>query len=980
MALEEGYFGYNIQSKSGGNPSMGIYGTSKYPRSKYTFEDIFDASYTGSLDWDNVYISYYDEFTIPVISYPASITYTLKKVELEAPLKVGLNREGIWDGVYYTYNGKNFSILRVDEPATGEWIQIKVVIGVYNPGDVTSFAYVRVTSSNSAYNFSDSTYYAEGLLTIEVYETGIVKAACGIFNVPSTPLFTPGNKLVPSFKYTSDDSSLIESWWIGYYGKVYSSSPIFRFIDPQTNNITCTGLVSGPCIGEASAPVADIEYIWAGRGCNQWDGLRYIDAAQPGRNGFLFDDYAAFNYLIQTERNFDTAYETCLVDGDGFIQSTCYEPSSGLYSTYKLTQMANPLVSVFNTGYLEGSDLDFTFDTDTTEVDLSEGGTTALSGPKNVINYGVTGAVNNYYNLVLATKWSSGSDPIHYWIPEAGFDWAADTNGVHIDESTAYAVGVENIIADRSDPPALWTPPVTMDYPMYGLSLVRITSEYFVMFHYDSSYNIELALYKFNTSTEDIDYVTAYTIGQRSSPLIYAVSRAQIFFVPSHGSNGRLYVGDPEYSGSKSYQGRVMVFDWTGSALSYNTDITSAIRNGYEGSCISYDITYDRILVGAEDDILAYSGSTYSAGVTLSPSKGSLAGRHFSAGEEGFVLVWDIAAKYGRLYQWTGSSYSSRSTYGWTYACNFCIDNHPVFSSTSEVYLPAVHVIMQATPPGFYSYYLVKAAGSYVINNSSNYWRDFNDLTGNIWYAGLTSFSFYYPGAVLYAAISPSVTSYYSYLHTLVFDDGSTEQYPVMFYMSSDRTHIHYDICHVIADSAAHTAIGNYYIKFSIDVSGTEDIITADQTFDIPDASCDITFCFEINTDTDYYVPTGVGSFSQYSNFEDARDNACSIDLLDDYMPSLDITSVSTITFYIFLKKELDLYNRLSTPEISQILLTVDIPPLAEPIICLHFGENETVKEVFKSISDILTINTSSPPLAEGIQMVVTGTYMRPLF
>jgi hypothetical protein len=992
-------FGYSVLTHNPGNVlSNFTEDTNMFGGTVEAFLKIFDISIvSGAFDFDNAYLYSFQgspiEVRLPVTSNPARIEFTAKKVSFKLPCIFGMNAEGVWDETPYRYYSKNEGYLRVDEPATGKWIQIYTFSGIKWPGETTATSMTRITCSDPANNYESMlSLYGAAYNYIEVLEDGRVAAFSFYGQTTTDPFFTAGNELVPTWIYTSDDASAINLWWMGYCGDIYSGT--FSIPHFTTPIITCTGQISGPCIGEASAPVANIEYIWAGRGCNQWDGLRYANVAQPGRNGFLFDDYAAYNYLIQMELFETEPYFSCLVDGDGLIQSTCNNPSTGIYSTYKLSKAVDPLVSVFNSGSLEGSNLDFTFNTDRTEVDLNDKGVNSLVGPKNIINFGVTGASNYYLNYLASTMWTSAQDPDYYWKPESGFNWDADETGTFIGEDSEFAYALDNIYS-RNPAQTLYSEstvnPVTIEF--YGKSIKQVGDDHFVFFKHPlsgSTYTITLELYKWNFTTELAEFVASYSIGTRAAPLVFPINACQLLFVPSHGTNGRLYVGDPEYTGSKTNQGRVRVYDFTGSALSFNQDISSAIRNGFEGSCISYDPTSNTLMVGQEDSILTYNGSTYAAGAIASPGKGGLSGRHFGAGSNGYVVMYtfDNPPYYTRLYQYTSGTWYSRSNYGWggnPYEWSYC--NNPIWNETYNVWLPRIGMCRYSTAPAHFTTSYSKNAASNEILSGSPSNPAFSTLTTDpkvAWYTNPTSTTRYeYSGGVtryLTVDINPDITDYFTYTFSACAFNNGSDEYLVLFYYSSDRSTLYYDPLFIGETTAPHTEVGNWYVEATLDLSNTTSILSSAQTFDIPDTSCNITFCFKLDTDTDYWVPTGIGSFSQYSNFEDARANACAIDLFDDYMSSLDIDGVTTLTMYIFLEKTLDLYNRLTTPKITQLLFEFNIPPLAEPIICLHFNNNEIVKEVYKNTSEILTIITPAPALSQGVDMIVTGTYCRPLF
>ena len=519
--------------------------------------------------------------------------------------------------------------------------------------------------------------------------------------------------------------------------------------------------------------------------------------------------------------------------------------------------------------------------------------------------------------------------------------------------------------------------------------------EYLELAENGSVYDRTIRLYEYNFTTDLISVVQSISFGTTSRPCTIPHSSCMLEFVASHGSNdGRLYVGDPEYTGSKTNQGRVVVYDFveSTSTLTYQTELTQTARDTFEGSCICWSgLTYDTIFVGAEDDIEGYShsGGVYGAGTNFSGPKNSLIGRAFSAGTIRLV-AWDVDAVSPKLYSISGTSlsYISQLT-GYTYPCDTAMLNEPTQQSGGG---RSPKLTTHNNGGHFITNYFNGTTTIPWTSSSAGCSRDMGlsqEYSGRV-YLKMQMYLAYTDGATFFGTEGyqnvladyfsvPEIPYNYN-CQTMLMYDGVEERL-VHVYESLNRLNSYYHTSEIGTSIQDHTDIGEWWISSSIvSVSTGFDITVASATYTIPDSSCTITFGWRADDSGDYYTPNGSGGFNQYSTLELLQASAASITLFASGVPPFDISNVDEMTFYFFLGKTEDANNPITTPQMSSISMSIDTPGLPNPIICNHFSSNEEIKEIYKTISDVLVVKTPSPPQAGGVQLITSGSYVRPLF
>jgi hypothetical protein len=903
----------------------------------------------------------------------------------------------------------NLVILRIEEPSTGHYVEIRQEHNWGYSGrntDPYTLHKMFVTSNvpGAGYEGGVQLYTNEHIYSI-VNEDGTIYvfAGTGSQHSGTVQVFTPGNALRVSSTYQVVSGSDVAMKTFELEGLMHPSTPLCEvhpgshsvgscwkqtgyptlIHDPvrSLNGLSMSGLAIPPCIGEASAPVGPIEYFWAGRGCNQFDGIRYANFGQLGRNGFLLDDYLAGNYFINTSDDYPDYYPYCSPEGDSFIASTCPYPSSGEYSFYNLVGM-NDQRSVLSIGELEGSNVELSFTGTSAQVDLSTG-QTFLIGPKNVIDYGLTGSADYDWYYYAAYEWGTG-DPDYYWKAEAGFPYVADGTGVIIDEGLQDMFDIVPKTSRATNPIELWTLN-TFDYSTRTVPAEQIDDSHIVFVKVQDSGSVAtvtLELYQFNFSTEVLDFVASYSAYTTTYPTTtFPITSAMILFVPTHGSSGILYLGDPEYTGSKTNEGRVMRWTWNGSALTPTTDFASGIRNGFAGSCLGWDDTSDMIMVGQEDDILTYADGG-SAGATYAGSKGDLYGRIFSVGTYGYTIIYSSVTRYHYHRRYSGGSWSTVSG-SWGFASSYplCVTNKPTL--VAGVRYPRTCCVLAASNTAVTVY--KNASVSLTYNTGEAAQKAAVSTLDATQYTHAYERVYYNTATQSGLRTGPYIadawydTIYGSITQTYIFKNG-TDEYLCFVTTStpSPYTVKEYHISFIGDSPQPHTEVGEWYITNTVDVSSGDAITAAECTYSDPDGSCAITFCFKPDNSSKYWINNGSG-FIQYDTLAEAKAYNWGITGFASKMPDLSLSGVSTIDFWFFLQKTFSESTPLTSPKMSAIGLSLNIPALAEPFICIHFNGNERVKEVYKNTSDILTLITPSPPLAAGLELLVTGTFCRPL-
>lgn len=737
------------------------------------------------------------------------------------------------------------------------------------------------------------------------------------------------------------------------------------------------------CVGSASGPViSPVEMCWSSNSCDAPNGLRWSTSGLHGRNGFLIGYDLAKAYYMITDDSETSPYGSCNPDVDGFIQSI-YDDGQGNYSTYALTAGE---VSVFGEGLLEAKDINMTFSTDKSIYNFATlGDYYKLIGPKNIIDFGVAGQVDGWYYYNTNT----GPGPETTWNAESGMPYIADTNSVDIDEGTAPMFDL--VLTSNRSSPGVFHSHSTVDYACTHCAKVKLGNYhlgFIKLVENGATYTVSLELYKFNFSTETLDYISSTSLWSETRPLVFDFNENRILFVPSHGSNdGRLYIGEPEYSGGATDAGRIAVYDFTESTstLSFNTSLTQNSKAAYEGLCIGWEDSGDYIVSGIDiDDIVmyAYSSGSYDGGSTWAGPKNASFGVCFALGT-GHAIFYN--ADVIRFDRYTNSGGTS-----WTFA-----SQSTGFSGNGYAH-PALTRPAERLGVRYAKLSAWDHSASYRITvyhstaTTMNYFSQLQYFWRECYSEVFTERLFYHYNNDLYQKYG---SLYYSGFGTTFKDDpisgiietfenflmynGSDKEYFIMCTVTTSYNQWNWYVTEVGTSDQPHTEIGNWYIYSDIDLSGTTYIIDCAHSYTEPDASCTVTFGFKPDNDSLYYTPNGSGGFNTFSTLELLRAGAASSSLFVSGVPNFSYNGATVLTFYFFLEKTFDETNPLTSPGITSVRMGLYNPGLAEPIICLHFNANEQIKEVYKTTADVLTAVTPNPANAVGVDALVSGSFIR---
>jgi hypothetical protein len=943
--------------------------------------------------------------TICTLKGPEQITFSS-----EEPIKLYLTNYPGADGDILD----SYVKVRFDEPDTGNWAE-----GWENHNwgatgeDTGNWTYFHFRCSNSGENYDGPlTAYHESVFEAFVNTNGTVTIRGMYGKTTTAAIFTPGNRITVTITFYKHSASKFHIRDLHIQYKSYSGS--FNSLGPSgtypnyvydaeenLNILSMTGQITGPCLGFAKDTVVDppiawlnsAEMTWAGLSCAAPNGLRYTKYGDYGRHGFVIDINNVNSFYMITDDTETELYVTCNADADEFIQSE-YPDGTGYYSTYALKQTDN---SIFGEGVLKAADLGMTFVTDRAEYNFTTGSDYyRLIGPKNLIYFGLSGQIDYYSYYKDTTQWTSGEDPDSYWKAETGMPYVADSDSVNIDEGSVELFDIFPI-TDRGTPNSLGFTKTVIDQLALFPMAIRLGEYHFASIELEengSTYTRYLRLYKYNFSTDTISQVSSTSLPSHSRPATFSQSSCLMLYVAGHGSyDGRLYIGDPEYTGSKSNQGRIMYYDFTesSSTLTYNADLTQAIRNGYEGSCLGHCSYYDEILAGAEDSIIAYSysGGSYGAGTTLSGNKGSLIGRAFSSGRQ-YIIAWDSDTNGPRMYLYQTPGFSQvASMSGYSYTCTTPILNKPALVSGSLLY-----PVLRTHNNGGY-FITCYFGGATTISYSSSATlgtaiQDYSRLSATAgrayaWYSN----SLYYSDTPLYYGFGNLVlvrsdiidTPEYPYsanMINLLMYDGSSEERIVQLYTSLNRLNQYYHLTEIGTSMQPHTEIGKWYIYGDFDLSTGLEILDTFLSIERPDSSCFVGFFYQLDHTGNYYTSNGVaGGRTSFGTIAAAKAAAYAVDYIDMCLTGLDISNNDTLTMYYVLEKTESFSNPLTSPGMIYLGLGLLDAGLEEPIICMHFNAAEIIKEVYKTTGEVLTVKCPGAPQAAGIDAVVSGTFHR---
>lgn len=742
-------------------------------------------------------------------------------------------------------------------------------------------------------------------------------------------------------------------------------------------HIVVRGNIISTCEGAPQGPVLErSEMTWCGKACEEPGGLRSANSGLAGRNGLLLDSGALKYYA--TGKAASASYPYCKPEQDGFIQSI----NSDLEGEYSFYALENLKDSVLGDGCLKGSDLSLTFLTDRSEVDLlAEEKSYALIGPKSLINKGLSGPISHtwYYN--------DGTEAD--WVPEAGMLWETDAAYLYKGLDTIEAFDV--LLGDRSSPHILCTtnPEVkTAFWPIVEIDSKHVAVARLV--DAGTSYDVYIDLHIFNFVTEVLDLVESHLLWTgEPKPVEFAFGANRLVFAPTHGANGVLYVGQPNYTGSKSDEGRIHKLLWTGSAFTIGPPITLGIRVAYIGCCLGWDGLSDYLVFGKLEDFISTISDSGVLGPEYDGGGKSELGLAFSMGDE-FLIAWDVDTQGSKLLQ-LDTSWLLRGFFnGYSYQCN--TPAHPSvyypFGRSGERVPRLTTVSLTNRYVTFYKLESVASMGWVADLESAYSWgRTTENEHRAVGWNTSSLFTKLDPtgnwGPVLDTFKADPVSEVYRNASvSSVFYDGADKEFLVYFYTDSSLASKRYNTVEITKSNQPHVQVGKHYVKSSFDVLSGNQIISASiETLDLSvTTGCYIGYFLQFDGDLNFYVPNDLLGLDTYASLEDARTQAADISTWPVRMPSVPISSISTLHVYFVFEKLLSDMYPTGTPRLKSAQLEIDEAGLAEPEICLHFDSAHTVREVYKTSLGVLVIKTSAPAQAAGMSMVVSGTPSRPLY
>ena len=721
--------------------------------------------------------------------------------------------------------------------------------------------------------------------------------------------------------------------------------------------------------------VVPVEISWCGELCEDVSGLRYA-VSDVEKLGFLFNN-SFTGYFISA--NVDTSYYADCLLNDGFVQSIS-PVQYGLteYSVYSfIDNYADS--SLLSEGILSLSESSLTYTSNEAELDMSSS-THLLVGPKALIFYGLSGPVEytQFYKQGTETEWSSEAGTI--------LDIGVSSTAKGIDPNTPmFDVALEDRGATHTVN-SLLSSSLHTDFT----AVCEITPTHLAVLKLNDaggSYDVYLAVYEFNFTTKLLDEIETQLLWTgEPNPPEFAFSTNRLVFIPTWGTNGVLCVGQPNYTGSKTNEGRIHKLNWTGSGFIAGTPITLGVRVGYIGTCLGWDAVSDYLVFGYTSDNLHTMSEAGGQGPILDGARSSRLGELFAMGDS-WLIAWDADYAGPRLYELT-SSWVLRNT-GSTYAYgtySFGGTYHPlgrsgarspfiVMTDGSSNYVGTykdssnfLHVQGGSVPllacgrstdnelrlVGWRSQYVHSA-----LNESGNWSRNPLDTQ-----------------QLLSDTVDSNVPSS---ICTVCYD--GVEEYLVYFITSSTRLNKNYNVVHLTKSNQPHIQVGRHYLLSEYNVSSGDSVSAAGSSYSNVSIvyKTGVLYFLQIDGDPLYYVPDGVGGLVSYTTVEDAKVGAADISTWDTYMPTMDIASINILRTYIILEKALSETYPLEAPSISWLMLELQESGIPEPELCVHFENGERVKQVRRDTSNVLTVVTHVGPQAEAVGVTFTGQPFRRL-
>lgn len=801
----------------------------------------------------------------------------------------------------------------------------------------------------------------------------------------------PTSELQWKYHFTNQTVIQIDNFWVQLtlwdqtenYGEIFSSASGY-YSEENLRALTMTGQAAGPCQGEAySSPVlSKAQVCWCGYACTHEESLRNSFIGLEGRSGMVFDEsHPTFYMTTQVEEA--APYFNCNPEVELFIQTV---PSEDEEHQYSFRTGKN---SVWGDGMLEGSDLLIPYSTDHGSYPLaSEDEEWRLVGPKSFINYGLSGDVWHYWYF-NTTDYGAGKFTIE---PLAPLSIDPTFHHVYVDEGTASGFFAFEL-GERTTGYTMYTHTTldvkaTVSFPYQAMK-----GKYFCgieLVENGTTYDVYLNVFSFNFTTEAIVEESSTLLwSDEPRPLLYSFG-GRIAWAPTHGTDGRLYISQVHWTGSKSNEGRVRVFNWSDSTNTFTegTAWTWAQRNGYAGTCISWDDYSDHLLVGMLiDEIWGMDSTGSNINQYDGRDRDSECGLAFVVGD-GTLIYQNSTVPRIYMGNYGVSGFSSMDNLGSTQTAafrNVVMDAGHYEGGLGGGLQPHFCAMVDNAFTVKTTYYHYSSGWQLSTSNYAHCSCNDSRLDIDSWYYRKGTNHYRYTDQYLGGGIAGESDTTFPYSwdknpmnYAIIVDDG-VDEYLINIYLNTTQLSQHAFWTKVGEKIDTHTELGKHYIECITSVAtgvAITDFVRV--TYDTDTGFNYVYIFFKLDNDPNYYTAHVTSGLVSYSTWQDAFDNAARSIYLDaaDITP-LDISETDEITWWFVLEKQFDELSPTTTPKAYRLELELETPGKTEPVIERHFGDGQDIAEIFKNTSQELKVYTTVTPDAQAVDMVVTGTYNR---
>lgn len=723
-----------------------------------------------------------------------------------------------------------------------------------------------------------------------------------------------------------------------------------------------------------TSAASEMHFSWCGKICDMYEGLRYATTTDEYAVGFLFTKYFG-SFLTALETT--SFYEDCSPFIDNFIQSyatIAYGTSD--YTVYN-TKLNRTEGSVFFEGALLVEEQVSTYDVDHSKILLADE-EYKLLGPKIPIYYGLEGAATYvvYFNSTTELEGTWEAEPSGIFdVQETMVVKGLDPNTLMFDAS----------LEDRTSEHTLFSIN-SADLHTSFPAVCEIDDEHVVvikLIDIGSAFEVYAALYKFNFTTKVLDLVEEHLLwNTEPNPVEFVFSNNRVTFASGWGTNGVLCVSQPNYSGIKSNDGRIHKLAWNGTNFTVLTALEFGNRVGYAGTCIGYDSISNRLVFGQFSDDIYTCSETGALGPFIEGARDSRWGELFSVAA-GRMQLWSADTRQPRLYTISTSAITYVDSLGTsTYDCSTFVhagvhrptgrfgDEYPVLILISS---DAAHWMTLYVDANLDQAYTTAGSPIFTYGRSSK-----NSVIKLGWqsnyakyrYSGTAQWTYWSSDNI----ISDTVSMYLSHVICAAFYDG-VDEYFAYFFVSVDQLRTNYNIVKLTETAKSHVQLGYHYLKSYFNVASSSSITSTAASWYNLSSSYGTTCVFFIQKDNDplYYTVDSSGTLIPYATLEEVKAAALSIGYWASYGKLIDISSINDLYVYIALGKTLSYFYPTQAPGITSVTLSVQVTGLAEPELCLHFGDTERIKAVRKSTADEILFTTADVPLAAGANLITTG-------